>query len=303
MIKSDDILDKTNKGLDIIRHLYPDAGRVIDSGNMKQPFKTKDERTPSAHLKQYDLCWVVTDFGDDQRGHNPISLWMKEKGLGYAESLLDINAELGLGLGNIIQEGKFFFEFNEYITAEELRHICPLGSRKGVESLHWHSVKMIAFRGSDGRYAIRMPKEDSPTFMRECRYIENGELKKFYEKYEPMSQDILCRFSIIGKRPYHYINGLYELKEDWSKWNKTGIKFGDVFLCKNELFALKVRSFGRIALWLDSETAMFNASDFKEIRKYAKRLYIIPSWIEMDPMAYVQLEGIKPVLSDSEEGD
>ena len=101
MIRKEDISAKTGKGLDIIRHLYPDAGRVIDSGNMKEAFKMRNERTPSAHLKEYDLWWVVTDFGDDQRGHNPISLWMKEKNLGFNEACIDINTELCLGLGDI----------------------------------------------------------------------------------------------------------------------------------------------------------------------------------------------------------
>ncbi|MBR1469213.1 MAG: hypothetical protein IJ605_03770, partial [Prevotella sp.] len=88
MIGKEDISSRTNKGLDIIRHLYPDAGRVIDSGNLKQAFKVRNERTPSAHLKEYELWWVVTDFGDDQRGHNPISLWMKERNLGFNEACI-----------------------------------------------------------------------------------------------------------------------------------------------------------------------------------------------------------------------
>lgn len=313
MIKKEDILAKTNKGLDIIRHLYPNAGRVIDSGNMNQAFKMDNERTPSAHLKEYDSCWVVTDFGDDQRGRHPISLWMKEKGLGYAESLLDINAELGLGLGNIIQEGKFFFEFNEKITNKELEYLVPASIRTGVDALHWHSVKMIALRSSDGRYSIRYSTESYPIFMRECRYIEWDEEKKFYKKYEPMCYNKMYSKSYIGDRPRDYINGLYELKEFYSIRNEGIRKLGYkpfrltkievVFICQDELFALWLRSLGYITLWMDSETEEFNALKFERAKQYAKRFYLIPDWIEMTPEAYIQLEGIKPVLSDSEDGD
>lgn len=313
MIKKEDILDKTNMGLDIIRHLYPDAGRVIDSGNMKEAFKMHDERTPSAHLKGYPSCWVVTDFGGDQRGHHPISLWMKEKGLGYAESLLDINRELNLGLGNIIIVDRWLFEFNEKITNKELEYLVPASTRMGVDALHWHSVKMIAHRWSDGKYSIRYSTESYPIFMRECRYIEGDEEKKFYKKYEPMCFNKMYSKSYIGDRPRDYINGLYELKEFYWVWNEGIRKLGykpfkftkikSVFICQDELFALWLRSLGYITLWMDSQTEEFNALKFERAKQYAKRFYLLPDWIEMTPEAYIQLEGIKPVLSDSEEGD
>ena len=69
MIRKEDISSRTNKGLDIIRHLYPDAGRVIDSGNLKQAFKVRNERTPSAHLKEYELWWVEAFFHPLCVGH------------------------------------------------------------------------------------------------------------------------------------------------------------------------------------------------------------------------------------------
>ena len=99
MINKEDIYRASNKGLDIIKALYPDARRIIDAGKLKEAFKMRlAEKTASAHLKEKETCWIVTDFGDDQRPRNPIDLWMKEKNLSFYEAIVDINTQLQLGV-------------------------------------------------------------------------------------------------------------------------------------------------------------------------------------------------------------
>ena len=70
MIKAEDILNATHGGLDIILDCYPQAKGCV---NTKKHFAIRDERTPSASLREYDSksygkIWQVTDFGGDVQG-------------------------------------------------------------------------------------------------------------------------------------------------------------------------------------------------------------------------------------------
>ena len=310
MIRKEDISAKTGKGLDIIRHLYPDAGRVIDSGNMKEAFKMRNERTPSAHLKEYDLWWVVTDFGDDQRGHNPISLWMKEKNLGFNEACIDINTELCLGLGDIkadvnqprfeklldaspdMKEGQWYYELNEKFTDRELETMGPKVTQADVDALHWYSVKWVG-KCKDRKITKKYSTEQYPIFMRECTYMVNGEQRKFYKKYEPLCFDKQYRFMYIGVKPRDYINGLQELKGEHFQLNETKraewegnpanegkpfkeLKLKHAIICSGERDALCAKSLGYSPLWLNSETAELEPAQYKEVMKLVETLYNIP---------------------------
>ena len=310
MIRKEDISSRTSKGLDIIRHLYPDAGRVIDSGNLKQAFKVRNERTPSAHLKEYDLWWVVTDFGDDQRGHNPISCWMKEKNLGFNEACIDINTELMLGLGDIkadvnqprfekgldaspeMKEGEWYYELNEKFTQKELETMGPTVKQEHVDALHWYSVKWVG-KCKDRKITKKYSTDTYPIFMRECTHVVDGETRKFYKKYEPLCFDKQYRFMYIGSKPRDFINGLSELKADHAKlnekkrseWESDPLKEGKPYkeqkleqavICSGERDALCAKSLGYAPLWLNSETAELETSQYRDVMKVVEHLYNIP---------------------------
>lgn len=310
MIRKEDISSRTGKGLDIIRHLYPDAGRVIDSGNLKQAFKMRNERTPSAHLKEYELWWVVTDFGDDQRGHNPISLWMKERNMGFNEACIDINTELMLGLGDIkadvnqprfekgldaspdMKEGEWYFELNEQFTQRELDVMGPTVKQEHVDALHWHSVKWVG-KCKDRKITKKYSTDTYPIFMRECTYVVDGETRKFFKKYEPLCFDKQFRFMYIGTKPRDYVNGMAELKAEQhalneakrAEWESNPMNEGKPYkemklkhavICSGERDALCAKSLGYAPLWLNSETAELESSQYKEVMKLAETLYNIP---------------------------
>ena len=79
MIKVEDILNATHGGLDIILDCYPQAKDCV---NTKKHFAIRNERTPSANLREFDSksygrIWQVTDFGGDGKGENGISVYMK----------------------------------------------------------------------------------------------------------------------------------------------------------------------------------------------------------------------------------
>lgn len=316
MIRKEDISSRTNKGLDIIRHLYPDAARIIDSGKMKDAFKVRNERTPSAHLKEYELWWLVTDFGGDQVPHDPIDLWQMEKGMGFKEACIDINTELMLGLGDIkadvnkprfekgldatpdMKEGEWYYELNEKFTEKELDTMGPTVTQEHVDALHWYSVKWVG-KCKDRKITKKYSTDTYPIFMRECTYTVNGEQRRFYKYYEPLNPDKSYRFMYIGGRKKGYINGLEELKGEHfafneskrSEWESNPANEGKPFkelklkqavICSGERDALCARSLGYAPLWFNSETTgkgkngEFSEEVYREVMKYVEFLYNIP---------------------------
>ena len=316
MIRKEDISSRTNKGLDIIRHLYPDAARIIDSGKMKDAFKVRNERTPSAHLYEGKTWWLVTDFGGDQVPHDPIDLWQMEKGMGFKEACIDINTELMLGLGDIkadvnkprfekmldatpdMKEGEWYYELNEKFTEKELDTMGPTVTQEHVDALHWYSVKWVG-KCKDRKITKKYSTDTYPIFMRECTYTVNGEQRRFYKYYEPLNPDKSYRFMYIGGRKKGYINGLEELKGEHfafneskrSEWESNPANEGKPFkelklkqavICSGERDALCARSLGYAPLWFNSETTgkgkngEFSEEVYREVMKYVEILYNIP---------------------------
>lgn len=244
MIKAEDIFKKTNGGLDIILDLYPQAKIALEG---KKHFAIRNERTPSAALREYNSqtygkIWQVTDFGGDGRGENAISLWMREKGYDrsrYNEALLQIAARYGVSdeinrqvnKPDIRQrdarvdepDGSRSFELNDGFSSEELSILGPKVTQDTVDSLHWHSVKWIT-NVKNRITTVKYSNEHYPIFIRECiikpAHGDNPE-EKFYKVYEPLNYDKGFRFSYTpaGKKPRYYINGLYELQEAYRLMN------------------------------------------------------------------------------------
>ena len=78
MITVNQILNATNGGLDIILSIYPQARVCV--GQRNKHFAIRDEKTPSASLRQfnsakYGAIWQVTDFGGEGRGENAIDIF------------------------------------------------------------------------------------------------------------------------------------------------------------------------------------------------------------------------------------
>ena len=244
MIKPKDILDATHGGLDIILDCYPQARECI---NTKKHFAIRNERTPSASLREYTSqsygrIWQVTDFGGDGRGENGISVYMNYHDMRqgqFNEALLQLAAKYGVhdeisrtvNRPEIRQraarqdepDGSRPFELNEKFSESELRVLGPKVTQETVDALHWHSVKWIA-NIKDRKVTIKYSTPTYPIFMRECLISEaQGEKpeEKFYKVYEPLNYDKGFRFSYTpdGKKPQRYINGLSELKASYRKMN------------------------------------------------------------------------------------
>ena len=245
MITVEKILSETNGGLNIILDLFPQAKDCV--GQKNKHFAIRNERTPSACLRQYDSkkygrIWQVTDFGGDGRGENAVDLYMREKGFDrsrFNEAILQMAAEYGvrdelnrsLNKPDIRQrdaladekDGTRRWELKDKFTERELKVLGPRVTQAYVEALHWYSVKWIS-NVKDRKTTIKYSTDNYPIFMRECVVEEATPTqpeKKFYKVYEPLNCDKGFRFSYTpaGAKPRSYINGLSELIKAYKKYN------------------------------------------------------------------------------------
>ena len=313
MVTKEQIYEATDNGLEIICLLYPDARRIAygEDRNLSKPFKVRpSEKTPSAHLKLKDKCYIVTDFGDDQHPRNPIDLVMKEKNLGFKEALVWIVSELNLTIDSInpdinkprfdkllpadpdMKEGQWYYELNEEMTDEELKVLGPLVTQENVDDLHWHSVKWVGMC-KDRKITKKYSTPTYPIFMRECFYKRDNQLKSFFKKYEPKNPDKQYRFMYIGEKPRDFVNGMFELETFYNHWNDTererfeseAVNEGKAYkmkklecaiICSGERDSLCARSLGYWPLWLNSETAELTEQQYKQVMKCIEQLYNIP---------------------------
>lgn len=311
MIKIEKIYEATRGGLDIILDLYPQAGDCV--GVKNKHFRIRDEKTPSACLREVNGVWKVTDFGGEGRAESPIDLYMREMNIDrFPEAVLRLAARYGVTdeLDRSVnkptfaereaivdeKDGQRYIEFNDHLTDSELKVLGPLVTQEHADALNWHSVKAVRYV-KDRHTKIKQSNEHYPIFAREClvRPAEGDEKEvKFYKLYEPLNCDKAWRFSYWpeGIKPKSYVNGLAELKAAYRDFNrkeqaefeKTNVddkpykekKLQEAFICSGERDSLCVRSLGYNPLWFNSETYKLSEQEYTEIMKYVEVLYNIP---------------------------
>lgn len=311
MVRIENIYAATRGGLDIILDLYPQAKECLDAKN--KHFKIRNEKTPSATIREVNGVWKVTDFGGEGRAESPVDLYMRERGIDrFPEAVLQLAAkynitdELSRSVNKPDREtrpstvdekdGEKYISFRDTFTESELRVLGPLVTQSTVDSLHWHAVTEI--RDVSNRITkVKRSNENYPIFARECLVKEaeagNHEVK-FYKIYEPLNPEKQWRFSYwpIGVKPKLYINGLAELKRAYAEFNKkeevewirTHLdnepyeekKLPEAFICSGERDSLCARSLGYHPLWFNSETYRLSDAEYSEIMRYTEVLYNIP---------------------------
>jgi len=306
MIKLEDIYAATRNGLDIILYYYPQAKDAVDS---KKPFCLRGEKTASTYIKQFGNIWKITDFGDDAHAKSPIDVMMREEGLNFAECVCTLADRYGVGntLNATINKpdfkqrpatesepaGHFDYEAKEAFTPAELevlgakveqRHVDALG----YKSLAWYSLTKLNDKKVLETTTVSS-NEHYPIFARICP----TDKEHFVKVYQPLNTDKAYRFFYKGAKPKDYINGLDELRKTWSELNETERrifesnkanenkaykeqKLDAVVICSGERDAINTKSFGFCPLWLNSESATIDIWAYKEICKYAEKVYNIP---------------------------
>lgn len=308
MIKAEDIYRATNNGLDIITALYPQARAAMDT--QKKMFALRDEKTPSAHLKQNkNGVWTVTDFGGDGHSKSPIDIYMDYHRMDRSQfkaAIMQLASQYGVGETlnaatnkALIEtrpatsdelDGWKYIDFKDKFTDEELRVLGPTVRQEHCEALHWHSVSAI--RDVKNRQArVKTSNERYPIFARQCDH--DG--KTFYKIYEPLTPDKGWRFTYWPSqaqvenglcpkeccaKPRKYINGLAELKKAYAAANaddeKQEQRLPAVFICSGERDSLCLRSLGYMPVWFNSETYNVESDEYGELCKYAEKVYNIP---------------------------
>ena len=312
MIKAQDIYAASHDGLDIILYYYPQAEGCV--AEPKKKFKRRmDEDDASACLKKYGDCYKVTDFGDQGTAMSPIDVCMYEENVNFQEAIAllagryNVTDELKRTVNKPEirkrpataeeKEGDRFFELEKGFTQEQLRVLGPRVEKEHVEALHWHVVKSISYV-KNREVTTKLSTPTYPIFIRECIIEDSSDpkgVKKFFKIYEPLNPDKQWRFSYTpeGVKPKQYINGLYELRLAYAKYNADEEakfknlpenqnkpyrmqKLKEAFICSGERDSLCVRALGYHPLWFNSETYKVSEEEMHEVKKYVETIYNIP---------------------------
>ncbi len=308
MITPEEIYNATNNGLDIILYYYPQAR---DSVNSRKPFHLRNERTPSAYIKQYGNVWKVTDFGDDQHARSPIDICMKEENRTFNEAILILAERYrveGTRLSATVNrpdirqrpptpeetEGSFLFECNETFTDAEMKVFGVNVKPNHLSDLGYMSVKWTSRTKKNDKgeivTTVTSSNENYPVFVRVCK-VEGKE--PFYKFYQPLNYDKAFRFYYHGTKPKDYVNGLSELKKAYDDYNERERKIWEsnaanehkpykdkkleaVCICSGERDAVNCKAYGYFPVWFNSETASLEIVEYKAMKKYAEVIYNIP---------------------------
>ncbi len=308
------IMDATRGGLDIILDYYPQAEKALQKKGAK--FKVRDERTPSASLRQKDGKWRVTDFGGTGHEMDAIEVCKLEERIQWTSEAIallaqkygvDTQLKSDVNKPKVQQrdarpdevDGKNSFDTRDEFTPAELQLLGPLVTEDTCRDLGWSPVTTLRYV-KDRRVTEISSTERYPIFLRQCAKKDaQGNESYFYKVYQPWyigkDGDKSRRFTYMpaGEKPPHYVNGLWELRHAWHQWNERERekwesdalnenkpykeqKLEHAFLCSGERDALCVRSLGYWPLWLNSETDELSWEDYKEITKMVEVLYNIP---------------------------
>ena len=303
-IDQNDILKVTNGGLDIILSYYPQAQQTISSA--RKEFKIREERTPSARLKQVsDGNWLVTDFGGDQIPRNGIQICQREEDITYKEALALLAGRYKIGgLKQELhkadfekrpakpdeKEGEYYFETNDDISEAELNVLGPKVTSKVC--LEYGVFSLKSFTHVKNREAfVTSSNENYPIFL-----IDRGEFKKIYQ---PKNTEKQYRFRYVGKKPKDYLNGFDQLVKAHHDYEydmldnpdnkKSAYKYPEAILCSGDSDALNIAGMGYKPLWLNSETADLPGKLFKEIMSHVDNLFYLPDIDDTGVKAAIKL--------------
>lgn len=293
-VEQQDILDKTQGGLDIILSYYPQASECLKSN--RKEFKIREnERTPSARLKQLnDGNWVVTDFGDDAVPRNAVQVCMREEEISYREAIVKLAGRYGVGGINPEvnkpgfekraattdeEEGKTYFDIKDEITEKELAELGPLVTKEVCKKYNVHSLN--SFKYIKDRIAqITTSNENYPIFMRDC-----GEFQKIFQ---PKNPDKAFRFRYAGKKPKEFVNGLAQVEKAYRDLNedydpesddpkkKKMRKLGEIIRASGERDALNLAGMGYLPIWFNSESESISGQLYFDLTKMADDIYNLP---------------------------
>lgn len=290
-----DILEATNKGLNIIAFYYPDALEGLQRKGKK--FKVRTEKTASASIRLHNGLYKVTDFGGDQKERNAIGVCMLEENFSFPEAVAFLAKRFnvsGSGGGWIEQKpiwstrplkegetaGDYDIEPKDY-TPEELSLIGPKVSAQHCRDFKLISLKSFTYCKSDVA-SITESTENYPIFA-----FENPKWSKIYQ---PLSYKKEYRFRFLGDKPKRIVYGMDLIKSEYNRRRKnaeenydpeSGVKMEDpklehVFIVSGGSDGLNLRSFGYFPIWFNSESEHLSFVEYLELKKYTHEIIYVP---------------------------
>lgn len=292
-VEAQEILSATHGGLDIILSYYPQASEACKTN--RKEFKIREERTPSARLKQQpDGNWVVTDFGDDSVPRNGIQVCMREEEISFREAIVKLAGRYGIGgINPEINkpgfeeraakedeiDGHTYFEIKPEISDKELSELGPIVTREVCKKYNVYSIESFTYI-KNRRAQTTTSNENYPIFM-----VEHGEFQKIYQ---PKNHDKAFRFRYAGTRTKDYVNGLTQAKKAFDELNseydpvskdpekKRMQKLTEIIIASGERDALNMAGFGYTVIWMNSETQQIDQKLYSELCKMAETIYNLP---------------------------
>ncbi|OIN61198.1 toprim domain-containing protein [Arsenicibacter rosenii] len=316
------VYEQTDGGKTIILEYYPQAKKSFEHRNFK--FGIRNEKTPSAIVREYGGVWWVKDYGSSDKAMSPIDVVMKEESLDFSGAMKLIAEKFGI-IGEDGQETKPRYEFRKGpadpeqedgkaypstkdFTVPELKTIFSKNiwqylSKKTKDgempsdeaafraavaickTYRLHSLEKYSWI-KDRTAFTYISTESFPQFM-----FDEGSWQKYYK---PREREKSKRFFSSGRKPENYMFGLaqaekrleemaypngretFDPETSEAKPNKPLVnKLPEIIICTGGSDALNIAALGFSVVWLNSETAMLDSSQFAKLRGLAERVYYL----------------------------
>lgn len=289
-----DVLEATNKGLDIIAMYYPDAPNALHRKDKK--FKIREERTASASLRLKNDSYCVTDFGGDQKERNAFGVCTLETGKDFPKAVAYLAARFNVkgaeGWKEIKpqwtkrplkkdEKAKDYQIVEKKFTPAELKLLGPKVAAEHCKDFNLVSLKSFTYC-KETEASVTESTEDYP--------IYGFDYPDWTKLYQPLSYKKEYRFRFLGEKPKRFIYGLDLIKKTYDKnvkraeedydpdanKKRADPKLDYVFIVSGGSDGLNLRSFGYHPIWFNSESEKLEFPEYLLLKKYAKEILYVP---------------------------
>lgn len=256
----EEILQRTNGGLDVIVHYYPES---VSAGNRPKNFSladiSKNDKKPSSAIvpKSISEGYVIVKEFNSNDTWSCFDIVAAHEGLSnfadicafIFESIIgetkDANSS-NIGYEFKMREaqanekiGDHFFEFNEKFSKDELEYFGPYVTPGLLKHFNFKSVakfhQIIQLKNKKtksykkyGDQPVKMTKGATDSHFIFC--IDEREENEFAKIYTPQTKDF--RFQYVGNKPNNHCFGLDTIPELWEnyiddEWERLLTKYED----------------------------------------------------------------------------
>ena len=256
----DEILQRTNGGLDVILHYYPEAATA---GNRPKNFSLGDisaeDNNPSSAIvpgsinKGYVIvkefnnankrwsCFDIVAAKENLTNFGDICAFIFENIIGESrDANKNIGYEFKMRLAKEDEKlGDYWFDFNENFSKDELQYFGPyvtagLLRHFNIKSVDkFHQVIQLKNKKTEsykkyGEQPVKMVK--GATNGHFIFAIDKLEDEKFAKIYTPQTKDF--RFQYVGDKPTNFCFGLDTIPDLWEdhiqeEWDRLLMKYAD----------------------------------------------------------------------------